>query len=187
MTYDGLAADKVSTETRRTVVDRLRQPAGRLDLTQIHVRGQPRAPASYALQLENLNWINERVIPHSSSRAPELEDAMPFPDFSDVAVRRRHRRHRSRAGGFLPIAHDRAADLFETRLPLALRDRAPRFSDRDNAGPNVRVGGWTSVSVSGQAYDSISAEVLYRTHGAAAWVTGRPELRGACAAPTTPG
>jgi hypothetical protein len=34
--------------------------------------------------------------------------------------------------------------LFETRLPPALRDRAPRSPNRDNAGPNVRVGGITA-------------------------------------------
>jgi hypothetical protein len=32
-------------------------------------------------------------------------------------------------------------DLWETRLPRALRDRAPRIPHRD-AGGNVRAGGW---------------------------------------------
>jgi len=49
------------------------------------------------------------------------------------------------------------------------------------AGANVRVGGWDPYErLKDQAYDSISAEVLYPTRGAVAWVTGDPELEEAC-------
>jgi predicted TIM-barrel fold metal-dependent hydrolase len=73
-------------------------------------------------------------------------------------------------------------DLWEKRLPAALRDRAPRFAQRDNASSGrVRAGGWDPYErLKDQAYDSISAEVLYPTRGNAAWVTGDPELEEAC-------
>ena len=53
-------------------------------------------------------------------------------------------------------------DLWETRLPAALRDRAPRFAHRDDASSGrARVGGWDPYErLKDQAYDSISAEVL---------------------------
>jgi hypothetical protein len=73
-------------------------------------------------------------------------------------------------------------DLWEKRLPAALRDRAPRFAQRDNASSGrVRAGGWDPYErLKDQAYDSISAEVLYPTRGNAAWVTGDVELEEAC-------
>jgi predicted TIM-barrel fold metal-dependent hydrolase len=73
-------------------------------------------------------------------------------------------------------------DLWEKRLPAALRDRAPRFPQRDNASSGrVRAGGWDPYErLKDQAYDSISAEVLYPTRGNAAWVTGDVELEEAC-------
>ena len=73
-------------------------------------------------------------------------------------------------------------DLWEKRLPAALRDRAPRFPQRDNASSGrVRAGGWDPYErLKDQAYDSISAEVLYPTRGNAARVMGDPGLEEAC-------
>jgi predicted TIM-barrel fold metal-dependent hydrolase len=73
-------------------------------------------------------------------------------------------------------------DLWEKRLPAALRDRAPRFAHRDDASSGrARVGGWDPYErLKDQAYDSISAEVLYPTRGALAWVVGDVELEEAC-------
>src|SRR5437879_13872646 len=106
---------------------------------------------------------------------------MPFPRLSDVAVAPQT---------LVAIDHEQRIsadshmteppDLFETRLPPALRDRATRFPNRDHAGPNVRVGGWDpGERHRDQADDSISAEVPYPTRGAAAWATGDPGLAGA--------
>jgi predicted TIM-barrel fold metal-dependent hydrolase len=74
-------------------------------------------------------------------------------------------------------------DLWEQRLPPALRDRAPRFPQRtrDTASGQVRAGGWDPYErLKDQAYDRISAEVLYPTLGTAGWVTGDPALDEAC-------
>jgi hypothetical protein len=72
-------------------------------------------------------------------------------------------------------ARDATLTYFE-RLELA-----PLTTGDDARGPNVRVGGWDpGERLKDQAYDSISAEVLYPTRGAAAWVTGDPELEEAC-------
>jgi hypothetical protein len=73
-------------------------------------------------------------------------------------------------------------DLWEKRLPAALRDRAPRFAHRDDASSGrARVGGWDPYErLKEVAYDSISAEVLYPTRGALAWVVGDVELEEAC-------
>jgi predicted TIM-barrel fold metal-dependent hydrolase len=73
-------------------------------------------------------------------------------------------------------------DLWEKRLPAALRDRAPRFANRDDASSGrARAGGWDPYErLKDQAYDSISAEVLYPTRGAIAWVVGDVELEEAC-------
>lgn len=74
-------------------------------------------------------------------------------------------------------------DLWETRLPQQFRDRAPHF-------PNVklyetfqhkRAGGWDPHErLRDQAYDGISAEVLYPTLGYASLSTGDPALDEAC-------
>jgi predicted TIM-barrel fold metal-dependent hydrolase len=107
---------------------------------------------------------------------------MPFPRLSDVAVAPQTLVAIDREQRISADSHmTEPPDLFETRLPPALRDRAPRFPNRDNAGPNVRVGGWDpGERLKDQAYDSISAEVLYPTRGAAAWVTGDPEFEEGC-------
>src|SRR5881296_2854358 len=111
-----------------------------------------------------------------------MEEAMPFPRLSDVAVARETLATIGREQRISADSHmTEPPDLWEKRLPPALRDRAPRFPNRDNAGPNVRVGGWDpGERLKDQAYDSISAEVLYPTRGAAAWLTGDPELEEAC-------
>jgi predicted TIM-barrel fold metal-dependent hydrolase len=74
-------------------------------------------------------------------------------------------------------------DLFQKGLPARYRERAPQF-------PNVklyesfqhkRAGGWDPHErLRDQAYDGISAEVLYPTLGYAALATGDPELDEAC-------
>ena len=107
---------------------------------------------------------------------------MPFPRLSDVHVTQETLATIGREPRISADSHmTEPPDLFETRLPPALRDRAPRFPNRDNAGPNVRVGGWDpGERLKDQAYDSISAEVLYPTLGTAGWVTGDPALDEAC-------
>src|SRR3989454_7169172 len=111
-----------------------------------------------------------------------MEEAMPFPRLSDVAVARETLATVGREQRISADSHmTEPPDLWEKRLPSALRDRAPRFPNRDNAGGNVRVGGWEPYErLKDQAYDSISAEVLYPTRGAVAWVTGDVELEEAC-------
>src|ERR1041385_1741396 len=107
---------------------------------------------------------------------------MPFPRLSDAPVAEETL---LAIGGEQRISADshmtEPPDLWETRLPLALRDRAPRFPSRDTHNGNVRAGGWDPYErLKDQAHDSISAEVLYPTRGCAAWVTGDPELEEAC-------
>ena len=70
---------------------------------------------------------------------------------------------------------DEPHDLWEKRLPAALRDRAPTFPSRRQmrgSDPYDRL--------KDLAYDSISAEVLYPTLGNTSWVRGDPELDEAC-------
>jgi len=72
-------------------------------------------------------------------------------------------------------------DLWETRLPAALRDRAPHFPSAAGGRAHARAGGRDPYErLKDQAYDSISAEVLYPTLGTACWVTGDPRLDEAC-------
>src|SRR2546422_8134636 len=107
-----------------------------------------------------------------------MEEAMLFPRLSDVAVARETLVTMGREQRISADSHmTEPPDLWEKRLPLALRDRAPRFPKRGDAGGNVRVGGWDPCErLKDQAYDSVSAEVLYPTRGTVAWVTGDPEL-----------
>jgi predicted TIM-barrel fold metal-dependent hydrolase len=107
---------------------------------------------------------------------------MPFPRLSDVAVARETLVTIGREQRISADSHmTEPPDLWEKRLPPALRDRAPRFPNRGDAGGNVRVGGWDPCErLKDQAYDSVSAEVLYPTRGTVAWVTGDPELEEAC-------
>src|SRR6266542_4746496 len=72
-------------------------------------------------------------------------------------------------------------DLWEKRLPQALRERAPHVPGRDNSDGRLRAGGWDPYErLKDQAYDGISAEVLYASRGTAAWVTGDEEMDEAC-------
>src|SRR6266508_202629 len=107
---------------------------------------------------------------------------MPFPRLSDVAVARETLVTIGREQRISADSHmTEPPDLWEKRLPPALRDRAPRFPIHGDAGGNVRVGGWDPCErLKDQAYDSVSAEVLYPTRGTVAWVTGDPELEEAC-------
>src|SRR5213593_4666959 len=102
-----------------------------------------------------------------------MEGAMPFPRLSDVAVARETLVTIGREQRISADSHmTEPPDLWEKRLPPALRDRAPRFPNRGDAGGNVRVGGWDPCErLKDQAYDSVSAEVLYPTRGTVAWVT----------------
>src|SRR5437899_1625645 len=72
-----------------------------------------------------------------------MEEAMPFPRLSDVAVARETLVTIGREQRISADSHmTEPPDLWEKRLPPTLRDRAPRFPNRGDAGGNVRVGGW---------------------------------------------
>src|SRR5499433_973360 len=89
------------------------------------------------------------------------EEAMPFPRLSDVHVTQETlatigREQRISADSHMP----EPPDLWEKRLPAALRDRAPRLRNRGTASGYERAGGWDPYErLKDQAYDSISAEV----------------------------
>ena len=95
---------------------------------------------------------------------------MPFPRLSDVPVTQATLDMIDREQRISADSHmTEPTDLWEKRLPVALRDRAPHFRPRDNAGGNIRAGGWDPYErLKDQAYDSISAEVLYPSLGNAA-------------------
>ena len=63
MSYDDWLRDKVVYGIPEAVVDRLQQLREELDLTQILYEVNYGRQIPYALQLENLRLINERVIP----------------------------------------------------------------------------------------------------------------------------
>ena len=107
---------------------------------------------------------------------------MPFPRLSDVQVTQATLDTIGREQRISADSHmTEPPDLWEKWLPAALRDRAPRFPQRDNARGHVREGGWDPHErLKDQAYDSISAEVLYPTRGNIAWVMGDVELEEAC-------
>ena len=110
------------------------------------------------------------------------EDAMPFPRLSDVHVTQETLATIGREPRISADSHmTEPPDLWEKRLPAALRDHAPRFRSRGIASGHERAGGWDPYGrLKDQAYDSISAEVLYPTRGTAAWVVGDVELEEAC-------
>ena len=74
-------------------------------------------------------------------------------------------------------------DLWETRLPRALRDRALRFPKLKlyETNHHLRAGGWDpDERLKDMAFDGISAEVLYPTLAKQAWVLDDPVLEEAC-------
>ncbi|HEY3115418.1 MAG TPA: amidohydrolase family protein [Chloroflexota bacterium] len=74
-------------------------------------------------------------------------------------------------------------DLWETRLPPALRDQALRFPGLQvGAGHHTRAGGWDPKErLKDMAHDGISAEVLYPSLGMGAYRTRDPKLAAAYA------
>src|SRR5262245_31303846 len=111
-----------------------------------------------------------------------MEEAMPFPRLSDIPVTQDTLVTIGREQRISADSHmTEPPDLWEKRLPAGLREHAPRFPHRDNGSGHVRAGGWDPYErLKDQAYDSISAEVLYPTRGAMAWVVGDVELEEAC-------
>jgi predicted TIM-barrel fold metal-dependent hydrolase len=105
---------------------------------------------------------------------------MPFPRISDVNVPLATLEAIGREQRISADSHMiEPPELWEKRLPAALRDRSPCFPNR--AKSPVRAGGWDPYErLKDQAYDRISAEVLYPSRGNAAWVIGNPELEEAC-------
>jgi len=74
-------------------------------------------------------------------------------------------------------------DLWETRLPPQFRDRALHFPNVKlyESFQHIRAGGWDPHErLRDQAYDGISAEVLYPTLGYASYAVGDRELEEAC-------
>jgi predicted TIM-barrel fold metal-dependent hydrolase len=74
-------------------------------------------------------------------------------------------------------------DLWESRLPLQFRDRAPRFPNvkQFESHQHLRAGGWDPHErLRDQAYDGVSAEVLFPSLGYAAYGTGDPDIEEAC-------
>ena len=63
MTYEDWLRDKVVYGVPEAVVDQLQQLQEQLELTQILYEVNHGRQIPYALQLENLRLINERVIP----------------------------------------------------------------------------------------------------------------------------
>jgi len=107
---------------------------------------------------------------------------MPFPRLSDINVAQATLEAIGREPRISADSHmTEPPDLWETRLPPALRDRAPRIPQRDTSRSHDRAGGWDPYErLKDQAYDSISAEVLYPSRGYTAWVMGDLELEEAC-------
>jgi predicted TIM-barrel fold metal-dependent hydrolase len=74
-------------------------------------------------------------------------------------------------------------DLWEKRLPQKFQDPGLHFPGVELYGPthHLRAGGWDPQErLRDQAYDGISAEVLYPTLGYQAYRTGDPALEEAC-------
>jgi uncharacterized protein len=111
-----------------------------------------------------------------------MEDAMPFPRLSDVPVAQATLETIGCEQRISADSHmTEPPDLWEKRLPDALRDRAPRIPNRDTSSGHERAGGWDPYErLKDQAYDGISAEVLYPSRGYAAYTVGDTELEEAC-------
>jgi predicted TIM-barrel fold metal-dependent hydrolase len=111
-----------------------------------------------------------------------MEEAMPFPRFNDVNVPPATFDAIGREQRISADSHmSEPPDLWEKRLPPALRDRAPRVTSRDPSSGRERAGGWDPYErLKDLAYDGISAEVLYPSRGYAAFTVGDTELEEAC-------
>jgi predicted TIM-barrel fold metal-dependent hydrolase len=111
-----------------------------------------------------------------------MEEAMPFPRLSDVNVAPVTLETIGREPRISADSHmTEPPDLWEKRMPAALRDRAPRIQNRDTSSGRERAGGWDPYErLKDLAYDGISAEVLYPSRGYAAYTVGDTELEEAC-------
>jgi hypothetical protein len=111
-----------------------------------------------------------------------MEEAMPFPRLSDVNVAQDTFVTISREQRISADSHmTEPPDLWEKRLPAALRDRAPRIPSRNSSNGHERAGGWDPYErLKDLAYDGIGAEVLYPSRGYAAYIVGDTELEEAC-------
>ena len=70
-------------------------------------------------------------------------------------------------------------DLWETRLPAGLRDRAMRFPNNKlyETNHHLRAGGWDPHErLRDFALDGVSADVLFPTYAKQAWLLGDPAL-----------
>jgi predicted TIM-barrel fold metal-dependent hydrolase len=107
---------------------------------------------------------------------------MPFPRLSDIKVTPDTLVTIGREPRISADSHmTEPPDLWEKRLPAALRDRAPRIPNRDTSSGHERAGGWDPYErLKDLAYDSIGAEVLYPSRGYAAYIVGDTELEEAC-------
>jgi len=107
---------------------------------------------------------------------------MPFPRLSDAPVAEETLAAIDREPRISADSHMmEPPDLWDARLPAEFRARAPRIGKDVNTGPNARPGGWDPYErLKDQAYDAISAEVLYPTRACLAWVAGDPDLEEAC-------
>src|SRR5687767_412872 len=74
------------------------------------------------------------------------------------------------------------ADLWEKRLPAALRDRAPRYPEaREGVGIHRHPGAWNPAErVKEMAVDGVSGEVLYTTKGLELFLLDDAEIQEAC-------
>jgi predicted TIM-barrel fold metal-dependent hydrolase len=74
------------------------------------------------------------------------------------------------------------ADLWETRLPAAFREQAPRFpDDREGVGLHKHAGAWNPAErVKEMAVDGVSGEVLYTTKGLNMFLMDDAALQEAC-------
>jgi predicted TIM-barrel fold metal-dependent hydrolase len=111
-----------------------------------------------------------------------MEEAMPFPRLSDINVTQDTLVTIGREQRISADSHmTEPPDLWEKRMPAALRDRAPRIPNRDTSSGHERAGGWDPYErLKDLAYDGISAEVLYPSRGYAAYTVGDTELEEAC-------
>ena len=106
---------------------------------------------------------------------------MPFPRLSDIQVPPETLAIIGREPRISADSHMKEPpDLWETRLPAALRDRAPRFAHRDDASSGCGRAVGTRMSGSRTKRTTASAPRCSPHAGATAWVVGDVELEEAC-------